>query len=334
MNINMTRVIILALAISTTLCASLTAQRRQVQERVSVEVIHDGKLNEELIRAQQRFALEAERGEADRFLLMPLASIAYNMLSGRIIEAGQGYVKDKITNADKKYKAEWVVSVSRNYFYNCMSMNGPLDPTGMQFWGIKASRTLLDNTPAFIFSAHIDSSSFDQIMRNSSFNLTLDTLLIDLSKTKARLKKNKKLNLTLDIKITATWMNEVAQYFQNHELGAFSIDLRNLVYDPENPVLVYTGNELKIRGISNMIPRSYIGYVDPTGGYRHSWGQGEYSMVITVKEDAEHKKTKVKSFFNEYLLKVTDRYGSEIRSSSYGTFETLIGTPPQPAQRR
>lgn len=305
--------------------SSLPAQKKGGKERISVEVIHDSRINEELAEARDQFALQAGIGSSDRFILMPLASIAYNMLAGKLIDGAKGKVNEQLSKSEKKYMSEWTASVSKDYFYSGISLNGPLDPSGIQFGGMKVCRVVNNNMDtAFYFSSRIDVASFSEIMKNSRFTLKLDTLMLDLSKTNAKLPENKKFNLQIEVKITASWVNEVAQYYKDQELGVFTTTLRDLIYDPSSPVLVFTDDNLKLKGSCFVIPRSYIGYIDSDNNHRHSWGQGEYSMMITIKEQTQHKNV-VSDFFNEYVIKVTEQYGSEIKSS-YGTIEALGGS--------
>lgn len=327
--------IILAAILYLTPNYSNAQKQGKTRERVTLEVIHDSSIHNELSKARARFVDEANANKSKRFILMPLAGLAYNMIVGKLVDGAQSEVKKNIAKSEKKYSSQWTASVSKDYFYNGLSMNGPMDPSGMHFGGLKTSRMI--NYPdgkvdtAFYFSCHIDEESFVEIMKNSRFNLIMDTLYVNLSKTRAKLPKGKKFNLDVEVKIVASWVNELAQYYDNQELGVFTTTIRGIKFDPERPVLMYTGNDLALKGSCFIIPRSYIGYIDEEGIHHHTWGQGEYSMIVSVTENTDNKNI-ARDFINEYVINVSDKYGSEVKSS-YGTIEALSGSP-QPQQQK
>ncbi len=295
---------------------NLHAQKKGTDEKISLEIIHNTKIHDELAKIQ------TQENSDERFFLFPLVDLAYNMLVGKAIDGTQNKVKNQLDKSKQKYASEWTASVSKDYFYSKISSTGHLDPSGMQFEGIKATRLINKVDTALYFSCYIDTASFRDIIKNSRFTLALDTLKIDLSKTRAKLPKNKTFNLDVEVKILASWINHIAQYFKDQEMGSFNMTLSNIKYNPKDPIHIYTGNDekSKLKGSCFMIPRSCIGYVDNKGAYENRWGQGEYAIVITVKEKTDYKNI-AKDFFDEYVIKVTDKYGTEVKSS-YGSIES------------
>jgi hypothetical protein len=297
--------------------SSLFAQNKKAKpkEKIELEIIHDAKLADDIKLAQEQLMNE------ERFLgtLITLGNIAYSMIVGTAVDASANLLKQAIDKSNAKYKAEWLASVSKDFFYNDVSCKGSLDPSGMQFGGFKASRILQnpDNKEkldtAFYFSARI--KDVKNIVKTSRFTLELDTLLIDLSKTKAKLPKRKTFNLNVEIKITSSWVNDATQYYNNQEMGVFTIDLKNIKYDPANPIYIVTSNDStrKLSGSCFIIPRSTYGKIID-GNYTRCYGMGEYAMTITIKEQTNYKNI-VKDFFDDYVIKVTETYGKSVKES-------------------
>lgn len=304
---------------------SLQAQKNMPNEHINLIVIHDKKLSEEINMVQEEVSQQVEE---NRFIgLATLGSIAYNMIMGKLVSGATGGVEKAIERGRAKYNAEWTASVSKDYFYNNVSFNGPFDPSGMQFGGMKTVRLLPNEAnptkldTAFYFSCHVDKERISDLLKNSRFGLVLDTLLLDLSKTKAKLPRNRKFNLDVNIRITASWVNQATQYFKDQELGNFQLTLKNIVYDPEHPIYICTDGKdgANLEGSCFIVPRSYCGYIEKSPDsdkeiYRNLWGQGEYTMEITVKEQTENK-SMVKDLFNEYMIKVVETYGNEIKNT-------------------
>jgi hypothetical protein len=294
----------------------LFGQKEKVQSKeiIELEIIHDAKLAEDIKAAQEELMGD------DRFLLgtlMTLGNIAYSMIIGTAVDAGANSLKQAIEKSNTKYKAEWIVSISKDFFYKKISLNSAIDPSDMQFGGFKATRIVqnLENIDTvFYFSARIKDA--DNIVKTSRFTLALDTLLIDLSKTKAKLPKKKTFNLSVEIKITASWVNDATQYYSNQEMGVFTIDLKNIKYNQDNPILIITGNNSigKLVGSSFIIPRSSYGMITKEGNYKTCYGLGEYAMTITIKEQTNYKNV-VKDFFDNYTIKVTETYGKTVKES-------------------
>jgi len=312
------KILFIALLVMTsTLLTPLFGQKKNMQpkETIELEIIHDTKLAEDISEIQKQLM---DRSIFDA--LMSLGNIGYSVITGTAVDAGNNLLKQAIEKSNAKYKAEWVASISKDFFYKKISDNSAIDPSDMQFGGFKTTRLIqnIENKDkqdtVFYFSARIKDA--ENIVKTSRFTLALDTLLIDLSRTKAKLPKNKTFNLNIEVKITASWVNDATQYYTNQEMGVFSIDLKNIKYNIDNPIFIITGNDStgKLSGSSFIIPRSSYGMITKEGNYKTCYGLGEYAMTITIKEQTNHKNV-VKDFFDNYTIKVTETYGKTVKDS-------------------
>ena len=188
-----------------------------------------------------------------------------------------------------------------NDFYKETSFDGAMDPKGMTFDGIECLRKEAGDT-VFYISCHIDRSKISRIINHSKFELVLDTLII--SPTHSNLpnttldipystKERKNFNLSMDIRLLSSWMNEIVQLQKDQELGHFTINIPvdESVLDG-NGFLHYTRkadepSAYKVLGESFIVPRSFMGHRDEDNNYRNSWGTGEYKLDITLKETCE-----------------------------------------------
>jgi hypothetical protein len=186
-----------------------------------------------------------------------------------------------------------------NNFYSKPSFDGPMDPLGMNFNGIGCLRTVGRDT-VFYISCHIDPSKISRIVNHSKFELSLDTLIINpyycnlpnsAFDTVFSFDRRQNLQMTVEMKIISSWINEWTQLQKNQELGAFVISV------PVNANELNAKGELryvrtagkngkyKITGESFIIPRSYMGFRDEDNTYKNSWGTGEYRIEVSLKEN-------------------------------------------------
>lgn len=252
--------------------------------------------------------------EPDRFLAT-LASLACNFIAGKIVSAATGAVDSAMARTKSRMSAEWHVAASRDYFYDNISTNGFMDMKGMSFNGFRVVRAIpnQDNTKvdtAFYLSCHIDESRIDELVKNSTFRLVLDTLRIDLNKTKAKLPKKRDYKLDVTIRILASWATQSAEYYKDQELGSFKLTLP-ISKDQRND-MIYICTKNIITGYSFIIPRSYGGSITDRHTHRttHFWGRGEYSIEINVKEQSDSKNT-TRDLLYEYLQQVNSLAGSK-----------------------
>lgn len=188
-----------------------------------------------------------------------------------------------------------------NDFYKERSFEGAMDPKGMRFDGIGCLRKEGNDT-VFYISCHIDRSKINRIINHSKFELVLDSLII--SPTRSNLpnttlsipfsfEERKNFNLSMNIRLTSSWMNEIVQLQKDQLLGEFCINIPVDQKDLDDKgFLRYSRksgepSKYKVIGESFIIPRSYMGYRDENDNYKNSWGTGEYKLSIDLKETCD-----------------------------------------------
>ena len=181
-----------------------------------------------------------------------------------------------------------------NNFYSEHSFKGAIDPSRLIFNGIGCLHTL-DGDTAFYFSCHIDVTKFNRIMYDAKFELSLDTLIINPLKgnlpaynkdASFSFDRYNNLQYVIEIRMIASWLNEMMQLQSDRELGIFVISVPvspadldadgklRYVRTPEAPVR-YT-----VAGESYLVPRSYLGIREE----KSHWGTGDFKIEIALKE--------------------------------------------------
>ena len=208
---------------------------------------------------------------------------------------------------EETVKAEnvWQTQISTvseiNDFYKETSFDGAMDPKGMRFDGIGCLRKI-DKDTVFYISCHIDRSKIHRIINHSKFELVLDTLIIspthsNLPNTYLNIpysfEERQNFTLSMNIKLTSSWMNSIVQLHKNQELGEFSINIPvdQSILDGKG-FLRYVRQQndqprYKVVGESFIVPRSYMGYRDAYDNYKNSWGTGEYKLSIELRETCD-----------------------------------------------
>lgn len=218
----------------------------------------------------------------------------------------------KLITKNKRNKEEWekiiaaenlcethIKTVSEiNDFYRQNSFDGAMDPKGMRFDGVGCLRKEGNDT-VFYISCHIDRSKINRIINHSKFELVLDTLFISplhsnlpnsFPKRPFSFEERKDYNLSMDIKLISSWMNEIVQLQKDQELGSFTINIpvsKDILSEDGFYRYVRQRDEqsrFKVVGESFIVPRSFMGYRDEFDNYKNSWGTGEFKLEITIKE--------------------------------------------------
>lgn len=208
---------------------------------------------------------------------------------------------EKTVQAENQFHTTLSTVSELNDFYKETSFDGAMDPKGMRFDGIGCLRKEGRDT-AFYLSCHIDRSKISRIINHSKFELVLDTLIVNplhsnLPNTPLNLPfsfdERKNFTLSMDIRLTSSWMNEIVQLQKDQELGAFTV---TIPVSPEQlderGYLRYVRAEgdaprYEVVGESFIVPRSFMGYRDENGNYRNSWGTGEYKLDIKLRETCD-----------------------------------------------
>lgn len=208
---------------------------------------------------------------------------------------------EEMVKAENVYETTINTVSEMNDFYKETSFDGAMDPKGMRFDGIGCLRKEGNDT-VFYISCHIDRSKIDRIINHSKFELILDTLIIspthsNLPNTPFNLPftfaERQNFSLSMNIKLTSSWMNEIVQLQKDQLLGEFYINIpvgQNSL--DEKGFLRYVRrfgepSAYDVVGESFIIPRSFMGYRDENDIYRNSWGTGEYKLSIDLKETCD-----------------------------------------------
>lgn len=228
-----------------------------------------------------------------------------------IIDVGVNSIAALLTrNANNKLKWEEMVRAENTYqqtlttvepinnFYAQTSLDGPMDPAGMNFNGIGCLRTVGNDT-VFYISCHIDQGKINRIINHSKFELALDTLIIDPYQcdlpnsrfdTGFSFDQRNNLQMTIEMQLSSSWVNQWTQVQKDQELGKFILNI------PINQSDLNAAGKLryvraenmpakyKVTGESFIIPRSYMGYRDKNNSYYDSWGTGDYNITLLLKE--------------------------------------------------
>lgn len=281
-------------------------------------------LADEIQAYQEAHADELAGGE-DRSFLGDLLNAGLDAAKGiassqvsTVIDMGVNAIASLITR-NSRLKSEWEQTIAKeniwqsdpndtrtiaemNDFYKHPSFNGAMDPKGMRFDGIGCLRKEGNDT-LFYVSCHIDRSKLFRIVNHSKFELVLDTLIISpfhsnlpntpLKGIKYSFDERKNFNMSMMMKLSSSWMNEITQLQKDQELGCFMI---NIPVDPsmldDNGFLRYVRHageqpRFPVNGESFIVPRSFMGYRDSDGQYHNCWGTGEYKMTVSMQETCE-----------------------------------------------
>ena len=208
---------------------------------------------------------------------------------------------EETVKAENVYQTQISTVSEINDFYKETSFDGAMDPKGMRFDGIGCLRKV-DNDTVFYISCHIDRTKINRIINHSKFELVLDTLIVspthsNLPNTYLDLpysfEERQNFTLSMNIKLTSSWMNEIVQLQKNQELGEFSINIPvdEKVLDSKGFLRYVRERDAqpayKVIGESFIVPRSYMGYRDENDNFKNSWGTGEYKLSIELKETCD-----------------------------------------------
>jgi hypothetical protein len=291
-----------------------TAQKREKVSRYETKIYTSEKMGELLKREYRKPKTDSERGIAKDAALAALNAgkgIAGGYVSALVdvgVNALVGLMTQNSTNkqawedavkAENTYIETLATLEPINNFYSEPSFDGPLDPAGMNFYGIGCVRTEGEDT-TFYISTHIDESKISRIINHSKFELSLDTLIIDPCKLDLpnsnfpdaafSFDERKNLQITVEMQIVSSWITYAPQLQTNQQLGSFTVNIpvseKDLDADGKLRYIRKSGENAryKITGESFIIPRSFMGYRDDDGKYQDSWGTGDYDLQIKITE--------------------------------------------------
>ncbi len=219
-------------------------------------------------------------------------------IAGYLITKGTQAIQTMINNRKNRYTAQYNYAECDHYFYDQISTSSSNDITGLQFSGFKLVRLLRNgrNKDTIFFAKFIIDTTrgnLEEMMNNGIFHMRLDSIKIINSKIKAP-KNYKNLNLDFEIDFTSSYRDDAGSLNTGAPLGKFIYTLRNfpLYKDDAAVQKKYDSiNRVKpaLTGDCFMVPRSSGWYKNSEGLLQPCWGQGLYSIRVTIKETTKPK---------------------------------------------
>jgi len=275
-------------------CASYKYSNKHKDEKLRAQVIDTLPVIEKSDLLAQVSITDASRGEID--------------ILGRVIGYAATGIKKIIELSKKNLTVQYTTGLNNLTFYKAPSTQGVIDPEGMQFNGFTVLRTVRINDEidtALFLRFVVDTSEKYDIINNSMFRLKLDEIKVNYAKARINGckwympwtvfwagKKNKKLNMDIEIIITSSWLGENYSINTNVEIGRFMLGLRNLPLDKKDTGYVKIYSELKgemLDGYSFIVPRSYGKYPDIMHKFNKCWGQGLFNIQVNITEAGKEK---------------------------------------------
>lgn len=306
---------IFSILLGIAVCLPSIAKKKNkiIEERIQCEIFPDNRLFAEIEKTQEELILKKDIHS--KGIIIPY----YDMALGIIIEKTTDVIKKAIKKRNDAYKATWKTEAT-GYFYNAPSYADVFDPTGMQFGGIRIQRTVIEEqhpdktNTAFYLVCRLNKQNLEDMLVNSRFELILDTLQIDLSRTKAKLPPNKLYNIEVNITVLASWFGIPGLYCKDQELGKFTFSIQNKKYDPAYPICTFTQEKGQlIPGSAKLIPRSTTGIANKGQNYTNIWGRGDFRILVEVKEDT---KRKTNNWIEKISIGIIETTGKELKSEN------------------
>jgi len=232
------------------------------------------------------------RGGPARGVLLPI--------TGKAVSLAKDAVKNFIAKENERYTETYVSAQSDLFFYDETSEEHPLDPTGLQFKGVKVLRSKGLDT-LFYASFEIDTSRSFEIINNSIFRLKVKDLVIkqtDLPSNKRAIfpwtwfeKPSQTVNYDINIKVFASWINEAVEMHRNVQVGEFFLLLRNAPLKGSESYSEFIAQQIsnELDGFSYLIPRS-VSFQQVNRRSQKLYGHGLYSIQVEVVESRKKGK--------------------------------------------
>lgn len=266
-------------------CSSTQKQAKKINTRpefVTMNISEDPLFYEELSRSNP--------GPATRGIPLPFTGTAVSLAKNAVLNLIENE-EQRLTNTFKQAQTDL-------YFYNKISLEHPLDPTGMQFDGVKVAKVQgngANTDTTFYASFTVDTSNPIEILNNSIFRLKLDELTLydtELPNTKRWFlpwtwfdNEPNTINLDITIKIYGSWIDDDMAMKKNERMGEFYLVLRNMPFHGSKGYTDYVKNavDTQLTGYSYMIPRSMT-FQRVNDRIEKIYGHGLYSLEVEVVE--------------------------------------------------
>ncbi len=264
--------------------------------------------------------MRSKRGVVGVAMLSAGASAALHVAADEIMNLTQIRSTQKKTWLEMRQKEcvyeDSIQSIGgQNDFYGSSSAVGPLDPSDMIFDGINISVSKND-MEVIRLSCSVDSSRFAELYLQGRFYLVLDSFVfhpyqsflpnmeadwnevsrkgdygVDVVRYWEKIsqfdfKEQEGVVVRIWIDIYSSWINELAQVFDDVKLGSFKLEIPIREHDLKDSVYVYSrgdsaynNTDLLVDGSSFVVPRSYMSIAN-----RPSWGTGRIKMKVRFSE--------------------------------------------------
>ncbi|MDA8886574.1 hypothetical protein OAD66_07500 [Bacteroidia bacterium] len=310
----LTAVSVIAMLLSS--CAVYTYSDKQKGENLSIDATEFASP----LRTSDMFTQKAQEGSRGLItvpLLLKGADLAY-----------EGIIS-VIAAKKENNKAEYKTALANQRFYSNVSQLGPMDPDYLSFSGFTIKRfATLDESTGLTFSlkTSLDTSKLEDIVAGSKFYLKMDSLEMNYTKLKYLdkklvapgtwfTKKDKILNLDINIEIVANWIDDEGIIHDNVSMGSFFYPIRNfdLAQLEEKPMIL---SNKAFTGSSYIIPRSTTFCFDKRGNRIKCYGLGDFNVLVTVSESKDN------SFIEKTFY---ENQGSLIEAMKDQNISNLIG---------
>lgn len=228
-------------------------------------------------------------------------------------------IKALIKKDQEKYTASYQQVKSHHYFYAQPSASGALDPQNIQFQGIQLTRyfaTKQDSQKVALkmrLEMDEEPQSLYNLLNNSLFQLRVKELDLQYAKAKVPAakwympwtliyKNNDILNLDVAVTFYASWIDEQGNIHNNEKLGTSLLTLRDIPINEEDALKEYSASlkGKKLDGYFYLVPRSAGSYLNNRGQVSKGFGQGVYSVDISVTESGKEE------FVNKIIFENVD----------------------------
>lgn len=286
MNSHLLRFIILFITAILFLASRTDAQNKIHQKNEALQMKVNTQrdvINYSVLKQQPVYSFNSRMNGTRDAIIMPF-----------LISKGVEGIQKFIDSRKRKYYAAYNFAQTDLYFYDQISTENFLDPTGLQFKGVTLTRTYTNKEgnedTAFIVNFGLDTSRAYEIINNSTFRLVVNNM--DIRKPKVKMSKHTKtINMDFEITFTTSYINESGQMFTDVSLGKFIYALRNAPVDKNDERYKSFYDSLKgtpLIGKSFIVPRSRGYYYSENNTIEKSFSTGNYSIQVTVKETSKN----------------------------------------------
>lgn len=271
------------LAIFGASCSSTQKQaRKEAPEDFAMQVQEDPEFYDKL---------SAQHTRSTRGILMPF--------TGKVVSLAKGAILNFIKKEEERFTKTYRQAQTDLFFYNQISEEHALDPSGMQFDGLEVVRfkqgTDGKRDTTFFAAFSVDTSQAFEILNNSIFRLKLNELQVKGTELPARRrwylpwtwfdKPSNTINLDMSIKIFASWIDEAMNMKRHEQMGEFYMVLRDVPLANDDGYQQYiAGKEgTQLSGYSYLIPRS-VSFQQVGKDIQKVYGHGMYSLEVDIVE--------------------------------------------------